>query len=112
MKKQTYQSIFKTGLIALPLLISGGLIASCSTAHHQESTGQFVDGTVITTKVKAKLLADEDVNGLPITVKTYKNVVQLSGFVNNNFQKNRAVALARSVEGVSAVEDSLIIKKR
>lgn len=104
-------SILTVALISLPI-VSPILITSCSATHQRESTGQYIDGTVITTKVKSKLLADDYVHGLPITVKTYKNTVQLSGFVNNRFQKERAVEIARSVQGVADVEDALVIKNR
>lgn len=100
-------------LITSLLLLSLGssvVVSGCTGIHQEESTGQYIDGSVLTTKVKAKLLADDYVKGLPITVKTYKNVVQLSGFVDNEIQKRRAIAIARNVEGVIDVKDSLIIK--
>src|SRR5690349_21568978 len=90
--------------------MSLALITGCTSSHKAESTGQYVDSSVITTKVKAKLLADDVVQGLPITVTTYKNTVQLSGFVNTPQQKVRADNLAKSVEGVESVRDALIIK--
>lgn len=92
-------------------VIGGGLLTACSSVHQQESTGQYVDSSVITAKVKAKLLADDQVNGLQINVKTYKNTVQLSGFVNNNFQSGRAELLASQVEGVGNVKNDLIVKR-
>jgi hyperosmotically inducible periplasmic protein len=91
-------------------VVTANLITGCSTAHQQESAGQYLDSSVITTKVKSQLLADKYVKSLPITVRTYKSTVQLSGFVNNKLQKKRAVAIARKVEGVADVEDALIIK--
>lgn len=99
-------------VIALCACISTGLISGCTSTNKQESTGQYLDGTVITTKVKSRLLADKLVRGLPITVKTYKNTVQLSGFVNNSMQKIRAVEIASDVPGVQYVQDSLIIKSK
>jgi osmotically-inducible protein OsmY len=86
------------------------LIASCSYVDKHESTGQYIDSSVITTKVKADLLADDSIKSLPITVKTYKHTVQLSGFVDNRYQKQRAVEVAKRVAGVQDVEDSLVIK--
>jgi osmotically-inducible protein OsmY len=99
-------------ILILIVILSSSLLISCTSVHKQESAGQFVDGSVITTKVKTKLLTDKVVSGLPITVTTYKKTVQLSGFVNNLQQKRRAEQIAYSVEGVQAVEDSLIIKTR
>ncbi|MDR3478449.1 MAG: BON domain-containing protein [Gammaproteobacteria bacterium] len=109
MKIISAKVILTTALIALPIF-SGAILTGCTTTNQQESTGQFVDSSVITTKVKAKLLVDEGIHGLPITVKTYKDTVQLSGFVNNNYQKNKAEEITKSVEGVGAVENSLIVK--
>lgn len=91
-------------------ILGAALLVGCGANHKQETTGQYFDSSVITTKVKTKLLADDYVKGLPITVETYKNAVQLSGFVDNNKQKERAVELAKSVAGVRDVEDSLVIK--
>lgn len=101
----------KTKLIVLGTVLSIALISGCSSTHKSESTGQYIDSSVITAKVKAKLLSDDVVSGLPITVKTYKSTVQLSGFVNNPLQRAKAEQLARSVKGVEYVQDSLIIKK-
>jgi hyperosmotically inducible periplasmic protein len=104
------QTRLKTITFVTSLILSSTLIASCSTAQSRESTGQYLDSSVITTKVKTKLLADESVSGSAITVRTYKNVVQLSGFVNDNYQKYRAEKIARSVPGVKFVEDDIIVK--
>ena len=109
MRKIISTNIVAVALIALPLL--GGALQACSTAHQQESTGQYIDSSVITTKVKTKLLGDKHLNGTSITVKTYKNTVQLSGFVKSRSQELKAVALAQSVAGVADVQDALIIKK-
>jgi hyperosmotically inducible protein len=94
-------------LVALPLIAT-----SCASTHTDESTGQFIDSSAITTKVKAKLLADKHVRSLPITVNTYKDTVQLSGFVDNRAQEARAVAIAKQVEGVKTVKDDLVIKSK
>jgi len=102
----------KTVQIFFGSLVASGLIAGCANMKTQESTGQFIDSTVLTTKVKAKLVTDNSVKSLPITVKTYKNTVQLSGFVDNYSQKRQAVAVAKSVEGVQEVEDALVVKAR
>jgi osmotically-inducible protein OsmY len=109
MRKIISTNIIAAALITLPLL--GGILQACSAAHQQESAGQYIDSSVITTKVKAKLLRDKHLSGTSITVKTYKNTVQLSGFVKNLSQKQRAVTIAQSVEGVGEVQDALLIKK-
>lgn len=109
MKKMLSNKFILTTLTIITVATCGFLV-SCSTAYQHESTGQYIDSSVLTTKVKAKLLADKQTQRLPITVKTYKNDVQLSGFVTSASLKERAEMLARSVPGVTHVENSLIIK--
>ena len=94
------------------VLISAAAISlmGCASGYKQESTGEYIDSSVITTKVKSALLADDKVHSLPITVKTYKNAVQLSGFVNTYSEKVRAEKIAYGVPGVQSVEDSLVVK--
>jgi hyperosmotically inducible protein len=82
----------------------------CSSTHSEESTGQFVDSSAVTMKVKSKLVADKSINALAITVKTYKNSVMLSGFVDTVAQKHHAVEVARHVKGVASVTDALVVK--
>lgn len=75
------------------------------------TVGGKVDDTLVTTKVKAALLADEGIKSLDIAVITRQGEVQLSGFVNNQNQIDRALEVARSVEGVRAVGNEMSIKK-
>jgi osmotically-inducible protein OsmY len=96
--------------LALALVIAPLFIVGCTSTHTTESSGELVDSSAVTMKVKAKLLADKKVKSFPITVNTYKNQVQLSGFVDNRAQEARAVKLAQSVEGVDSVKDDLVVK--
>lgn len=86
-------------------------LTGCASTHKQESTGQYIDSSAITAKVKANLVADPDIKSMPISVETYKGTVQLSGFVDNNAQRQRAIAAAKSVPGVVNVKDSLVVKQ-
>lgn len=88
------------------------LVAGCASENRQESTGQYLDSSAVTVKVKSSLIADEGVKGAVITVTTYKGVVQLSGFVDNADQKQRALDIARHVKGVKGVVDALVIKNQ
>ncbi|MES2219309.1 MAG: BON domain-containing protein [Pseudomonadota bacterium] len=99
----------KLVLAALLALSVAGLTA-CASADHQESTGQYVDSSAVTVKVKAALLKDKKIKSLPITVNTYKNTVQLSGFVNTEAQKARAGSVASHVEGVQQVDNAIVVK--
>jgi osmotically-inducible protein OsmY len=94
-------------IIGILLII---LIAGCAGGTTHESTGEYLDDAVLTTKVKASILGDSRLKLLQINVETFKGVVQLSGFVDNAGAAARAVELARTVRGVKSVNNSLIVK--
>lgn len=75
------------------------------------TVGTTIDDSVITTKIRSGLLADPLVKGLDPKVETHKGTVQLSGFVENQAQMNRAIEIARAVNGVGNVENKMTIKK-
>lgn len=83
---------------------------SCATTSKHESTGEYVDDSVITTKVKALLADDAFIKSFQIGVETYKGVVQLSGFVNSRQAADKAAQIARGVSGVQSVRNNLIVK--
>jgi len=93
----------------LVLLMLITLVACASTRTH-ESTGEYVDDSVITTKVKALLAEDDFLKSFQISVETYKGTVQLSGFVNTRQAVHKAGQIARSVQGVQSVKNNLIVK--
>ncbi len=74
--------------------------------------GEKVDDTVVTTKVKAALLADDTVKGMDISVKTVGGEVQLSGVVDNQAQMDRAVAVAKGIEGAQRVQNGMTLKSK
>jgi hyperosmotically inducible protein len=87
------------------------VIPACSTENaKRESTGEYFDDTVLTTKVKSTFLGDSRLKMLDINVKTFKGTVQISGFVDTQKEADRAVQLARTIKGVKAVNNSLIVK--
>lgn len=83
---------------------------ACAGTPVRESTGEFIDDSVITTKIKSQLAADSFLKIFQISVETFKGTVQLSGFVNSQRDINRAEEIARSVAGVRSVQNHLIIK--
>lgn len=87
------------------------LIAGCAGGAKHESTGEYLDDSVLTTKVKTSILGDSRLKLLQINVETFKGVVQLSGFVDSASAAARAVELARTVKGVKTVNNSLIVKQ-
>ena len=82
----------------------------CAATPKHESTGQYVDDSAITTKVKAAIFDEATLKVFQINVKTYKGVVQLSGFVDSAQSVNKAGEVARSVNGVVSVQNDLIVK--
>jgi len=94
-------------LLLLVLIVS---FAACASTSKQESAGEYVDDSVITTKVKSLLAGDDFLKSFRISVETYKGVVQLSGFVDSQKAVDKAVQIARSVKGVSSVKNSLVVK--
>jgi osmotically-inducible protein OsmY len=98
-------------IIALLLAgLAGAPIAACTSTSTRESTGEYIDDSAISTKVRAEIIADKDLTLFQIDVTTYKGVVQLSGFVNSQDFKTRAGQLAGGVEGVKSVKNNLIVK--
>ncbi|MGH8531235.1 MAG: BON domain-containing protein [Gammaproteobacteria bacterium] len=91
---------------ALAVVLFGG----CAGSPTQESTGEYLDDTALSTKVKTTLLQDPQVSGLAINVETFKGEVQLSGFANSEAERERAEALASSVDGVAAVKNDIRLK--
>jgi hyperosmotically inducible protein len=85
--------------------------AATATRPATTTVGTEIDDSVITTKVKAALLADPDVKSFDIAVETHKGEVQLSGFVDSQEQIDQAIAVARKVDGVTSVGNAMSIKK-
>lgn len=110
MKTSRPSAKFLSLLALASVLTLGTFSAGCAATGTSTSTGQYVDDTVITTKVKSALLSDEAVKSFAVSVETRKGVVQLSGFVNSAAQKAAAGRDAWSVAGVRDVKNNLIVK--
>lgn len=109
--KTSFQPSKIASLLAMTgALVLGILAGGCAATRTSESTGQYVDDSVITTKVKSALLADDAVKSFAVSVETVKGVVQLSGFVDTSAQKSEAGHDATTVAGVKDVRNSLIVK--
>jgi len=97
-------------IYCLVLLMLTTTLAACATTSKHESTGEYVDDSVITTKVKSELASDSFLKSFQISVETYQGTVQLSGFVDSQKAVDNAGGIARSVKGVKAVKNNLIVK--
>jgi osmotically-inducible protein OsmY len=82
----------------------------CASTPTRESSGQYVDDSAITTKVKAEIFNEPSLKVFQINVETFKGEVQLSGFVDTSQSVTKAGEIARSVKGVKSVKNNLIVK--
>jgi len=94
----------------LVILVLIAALAACATTRTQSSTGEYVDDSVITTKVKTLLATDDFLKSFEISVESFKGTVQLSGFVDSQKAVDRASEITRSVKGVVSVKNNLIVK--
>ncbi len=85
-------------------------LAACAGSQTRESSGQYIDDSVITTKVKAAIFNEGSLKTLQISVETYKGVVQLSGFVDSAQNAAKAEDVVRGIAGVVSVKNNLIVK--
>lgn len=85
-------------------------LVGCASTNKQEGTGEYIDDTVITTKVKAAILNEPGLKSAEINVETFKGTVQLSGFVSSQANANRAVEITRGISGVSSVKSDMRVK--
>jgi osmotically-inducible protein OsmY len=92
------------------LIILLATFIGCASTAKKEGTGEYVDDTVITTKVKAAILGESSMKSTEINVETFKGIVQLSGFVKSEADITRAVEIARSVAGVTSVKNDMLVK--
>ncbi len=98
---------YATALFLAATLVS---VVGCASTSKQEGTGEYIDDSVITTKVKAAIFNEPALKSAEINVETFKHVVQLSGFVSSQTAINKATELARGVAGVSSVKNDMRVK--
>jgi osmotically-inducible protein OsmY len=106
MTMTTASAMVRSLLILLAMAVIGG----CAGSRTQESTGEYVDDSTITAKVKAAIFDDPALKVFQISVETFKGVVQLSGFVNLSQVVSRAGEVASRVSGVKSVKNNILVK--
>lgn len=99
---------FASLLIAAALVVVGGCVSTVPA--NQETPGEYVSDSWITTKVKAALVDDPRVKATEVNVETFKGAVQLSGFVSTNAAMDEAVRVARGIKGVTSVKNDMRLK--
>lgn len=97
------------GVLAWLIIVGFSALLACHTPAGR-SAGEVIDDSTITTKVKAKLFADDQLSGFAISVKTFEGEVTLTGAVKSAEQKEKATDIAQSVSGVTSVNNLLKIK--
>jgi osmotically-inducible protein OsmY len=107
MKLTRFQSAIAESVLATSLLVS---LAACAPTPTREGTGEYIDDSMITGKVKAAFAADPTVKATQVQVETFKGTVQLSGFVDSRESAERAVEIARGVKGVKSVKNDTVIR--
>ena len=95
---------------ALAAIFMAALLGACAGTPNRESTGEVIDDSVITTKVKTALVADKRVSGMDVSVETFKGRVLLSGYVNNPDERQTAERIARNVAGVKEVNNRIAVR--
>ena len=98
--------LFSASFLILVLLT----VMGCGSTQKREGTGEYLDDTVITTKVKAAILNEPTLKSAEINVETFKGVVQLSGFVSSSASISKAIEVAKGVTGVKSVRNSMHLK--
>lgn len=88
----------------------GVTLVACTSTPTQQSTGEVIDDGVVTAKVKAALIEDPVTKAHQINVETFKGAVQLSGFVESDEARTRALQLVRDIDGVKSVKDAMEIR--
>ena len=104
-KCMSLTACLSAGTLTIALLSAG-----CASTPYKESTGEVIDDSTITAKVKTKYATDPTVSAMQVKVETYKGVVQLSGFVNSKTESQKAEELAKNIRGVVRVENNIIVK--
>ncbi len=104
-----------SGILSMSLAILAAAGASvfstgCASTSTRESTGEYIDNSAITAKVKTALAEDEIVKARQINVDTFRGTVQLSGFVNTSAEKARAGTIAAGIPGVRDVKNNITVK--
>lgn len=96
-----------TAIIIITTMFS---VMACASGTKKESAGEYLDDSVITTKVKSAVLNEPSLKSAEINVETYKGVVQLSGFVRSMDDIKKAVSIAEHVNGVRSVKNDMHLK--
>lgn len=99
------RTLFVSALVASLIALSG-----CAVTRGQESVGSYIDDTAITSSVKARFVANNEVDASSIKVDTLNGTVLLSGFAKNGTERTTAESLAREVKGVKSIQNKITVR--
>lgn len=99
------RTLFVSALAASLIVLSG-----CAVTRGQESVGSYIDDTAITSSVKARFVANNEVDASSIKVDTLNGTVLLSGFAKNGTERTTAESLAREVKGVKSIQNKITVR--
>jgi hypothetical protein len=108
LEKSTMKPFKRISVLFLAIVCAS--LLGCVTGPTQESPGEYLSDSWITTKVKTALIDDPQVKANQVTVETFKGAVQLSGFVSSDAARERAVQVARGIEGVTSVTNDMRLR--
>ena len=91
-------------------ILAAVMLVGCVGSATEESTGNYIDDSAVTARVKSALLTEKSLKSSAISVETFKGRVQLSGFLTSTAEVNKAVSVTKAVKGVKTVENDLIVK--
>jgi hyperosmotically inducible protein len=109
-KRRDFEKISVMKVLSFLLVMM--VLCSCAPFMGRETTGEYIDDVGVTSSVKNKIFQDPTLKPFQIHVETFQNTVQLSGFVDSRVESQRAEQLARSVDGVQAVKNNLVVRNR
>ncbi len=107
---KTQLRITLSSLLFVAGLGSALLVTGCAGTADRESTGEYIDNSAITARVKSALASDDLVKAREINVESFRGTVQLSGFVSTSEEKARAERVTKSVAGVQEVKNNITVK--
>ena len=108
--RNTVKRLGCAACVAVATVILPAVWTGCASTSTRESTGEYIDDSTITAKIKAAFAKDPVVSAMEVNVETYKGVVQLSGFVKTADQIQQAQQLAGSVAGVRSIHNNIVVR--
>ena len=97
--------------LLIAVCLSSTLLGGCTSTPRQQPAAEAIEDGVVTAKVKTKLIEDPITKMHHIGVDTFKGTVHLSGFVETEEARTRALQLARSIDGVKNVMDAMEVRR-